>query len=95
MSTEFVKSGFKYVIPELLKEHEFHGISKDSNLTINPNFDNDVIRMLLSIVNKRDEVALNNQIEFNKKQQLPAKLQQTFRPSPILVFISSILLNKS
>ncbi len=80
-----MKSGFKYVIPELLKEFEFHGICKDSQLSSNPNFDNDVVRLLMSVVNKREENALNTQIELNKKQQAPQKSQQTFRPNQLIL----------
>ena len=80
-----MRSGFKYVIPDLIKEYEFHGTTKDNYQNSNPNFENDVLRALLSIVNKREEVAVNNQIEFNKKQQAPPKSQQTFKPSLLLV----------
>ena len=96
MSTEFVKSGFKYVIPELLKEFEFHGICKDSHLSTNANFDNDVVRLLMSVVNKREENAINAQIEHNKKQQAPQKSQQTFRPNQLILvslYIAIILLS--
>ena len=85
MSPEFVKSGFKYVIPELLKDYEFHSIAKDHQLTNNPNFDNDVVRISLAIVNKREDAAAQNQLEAGKKQQAPPKTIQTFRPSLILV----------
>ena len=80
-----MKSGFKYVIPELLKEYEFHGISKDSHLSNNPAFDTDVIRILLSVVNKKEDNIVNSQIELNKKQQATQKSQQTFRPSTLIL----------
>ena len=85
LSTDFVKSGFKYVIPELLRENEFNSISKDSHLINNPNFETDVIRVLMSVVNKKEEAVVNNQIEFNKKQQAAQKSQQTFRPSTLIL----------
>ena len=100
LNPDFVKSGFKYGIPDLLKEYEFHTILNDSrddkqtNL-INiqkernkkdSNLDNDIVRLLLSIVNKREEAAINSQIELNKKQQGPPKAAQTFKPS--LIFVS-------
>jgi hypothetical protein len=100
LNPEFVKSGFKYVIPELLKEYEFHTISNDSRDDNKPghliniqkernkkdsNLDNDIVRILLSIVNKREEAAINTQIELNKKQQGPPKAAQTFKPSLIFV----------
>ncbi len=94
-----MRSGFKYVIPDLIKEYEFHGTTKDNYQNSNPNFENDVLRALLSIVNKREEVAVNNQVEFNKKQQAPPKSQQTFKPSLLLVNLNlsnafeNILLN--
>lgn len=102
LNPEFVKSGFKYGIPDLLKEYEFHTIANDSrdDQTNKPssliniqkernkkdsNLDNDIVRLLLSIVNKREEAAVNSQTELNKKQQGPPKPAQTFKPSLIFV----------
>lgn len=88
MNFDFVKSGFKYQIPDLLKEFEYQGLGKEHPLTTNPNFDNDIIRVLLQIVNKRDEASINSQIEAGKKQQGPPKPNQSFRPS--LIFVSEL-----
>ena len=85
LSAEFVKAGFKYLMPELLRENEYQGLVKDTNVIHNQNFDNDVVRLLLQIVNKKEESAINSQIEANKKQQGPPKIAQTFRPSLILI----------
>lgn len=68
-----------------MKEFEFHGICKDSHLSTNPNFDNDVVRLFMSVVNKREETMINAQIELNKKQQAPQKSQQTFRPNQLIL----------
>ncbi len=73
------------MIPELLREHEFQGIAKDQPLLNNSNFDNDVVKLLLQIVNKKEESSINSQIEANKKQLAPPKAAQTFRPSLILI----------
>ena len=101
LNPDFVKLGFKYVIPELLKEYEFHTISNDSrddnkpNNLINiqkernkkdSNLDTDIVGLLLSIVNKREETAVNTQIELNKKQQGPPKAAQSFKPSLLFVY---------
>ena len=72
-------------MPELLREHEFQGVVKDQSLINNPNLDTDVVRLLLQIVNKKEESSINSQIEANKKQQGPPKAAQTFRPSLILI----------
>lgn len=80
-----MKNGFKYQLPELLRDHEYQGLLKDQPLTTNPNFDSDVVRLLLQIVNKREDIAINSQIEASKKQQGPPKLAQAFKPSLILV----------
>lgn len=85
LSAEFVKSGFKYLMPELLREYEFQGVVKDQSLINNPNLDTDAIRLLLQIVNKKEEASINSQVEANKKQQGPPKASQTFRPSLILI----------
>ncbi len=87
LSSEFVKSGFKYVIPDLLREHEYQGLNKDHSHNNNASFDNDVVKLLLQIVNKKEESSLNSQIEANKKQLGPPKSAQTFRPSLTLVKI--------
>jgi len=85
LSAEFVKSGFKYLMPELLREYEFQGVVKDQSLINNPNLDTDAIRLLLQIVNKKEEASINSQVEATKKQQGPPKAAQTFRPSLILI----------
>lgn len=101
LNPDFVKSGFKYVIPELLKEYEYHTISNDTredqkqtnliNIQKERNkkdstLDNDIVRLLLSIVNKREEAVINSQIELNKKQQGPPKIAANFKPNLILVY---------
>ncbi|CAF0769772.1 unnamed protein product, partial [Brachionus calyciflorus] len=85
LSAEFVRSGFKNQIPDLLCEYEYQSIGKDQTISNNSNFDNDVVRALLQIVNKKEESAVNAQIETSKKQSVPAKISQTFRPSLILM----------
>lgn len=72
-------------MPELLREYEFQGVVKDQSLINNPNLDADVVRLLLQIVNKKEEASINTQAEANKKQQGPPKAAQTFRPSLILI----------
>jgi hypothetical protein len=87
LSSEFVKSGFKYVIPELLREFEYHGIYKDQPnqiFTNNPDFDNDVVKSLINIVNRREEMETNTQIEVNARRP---RVSQNFRPSLILVIL--------
>ena len=82
LSAEFVKNGFKYQIPDLLREFEFHGISKEQVLANNNStFDYDVVRVLLQIVNKREESSAQGQIDAGKNKQIPPKTTQTFRPS--------------
>ncbi|RNA31995.1 mediator of RNA polymerase II transcription subunit 12 [Brachionus plicatilis] len=85
LTSEFVRSGFRNQIPELLSEYEYQSIGKDQPISTNSNFDNDVIRVLLQIVNKKEESNVNSQIEASKKQSLPAKTSQSFRPSLILM----------
>lgn len=92
LSSEFVKSGFKYVIPELLREYEYHCIFKDQPtqlFTNNPEFDNDVVRSLVNIVNRREEIETNTQIDANTRRP---RVSQNFRPSLILVSINLITL---
>ena len=90
LSSDFVKMGFKYVFPELLKDYEFHSINKDPNLSKNPNLDGDVVRTLLAIINKREENVVKN--ELHKKQQVPQK-SQSFRPNLILVIIKNLFVS--
>lgn len=85
LSTDFVRLGFKYQIPDLLRDYEYMSVSREQPISTSTNFDNDVVRVLLQIVNKREEASVNNQIEASKKQAVPAKVTQTFRPSLILM----------
>lgn len=81
-----VKSGFKYFIPELLKEHEFLGFKDQrDSAQITASLDPEVLRHLTSIVTKREETNANSQIEANKKAPALPKQQHTYRPSLILV----------
>ena len=87
LTSEFLRAGFRNQIPELLSEYEYQSIGKDqpNSVSTNSNFDNDVIKVLLQIVNKKEEANINNQIEASKKQAMPAKTSQAFRPSLILM----------
>jgi hypothetical protein len=90
LSADFVKGGFKYYIPEIVKEAEFGGIVRtDQPLNINPNFDSDALRLLISIANKKEEASMSGTQmsgDAGKKQQAPPKLiMPTFRPSLILI----------
>jgi hypothetical protein len=87
LSGEFVKNGFKYQIPDLLREFEFQGIPKDQLSSTSTSFDNDVVRVLLQIVNKREETSAQGQIDLGKNKQIVPKTTQTFRPS--LSFITN------
>ncbi len=70
----------------MLRDNEFHSALREQSFSNNPNLENDVMRTLVQIINKREEANINNQSEANKKQQVPIKTpQQTFRPSLILI----------
>lgn len=85
LSYDYVKGGFKYVLPELLKESEFSSFYKDHSST--GSFDADVLKCLTAIVHKREETNINNQIEASKKIQATQRLNQTYKPNPIYVLI--------
>lgn len=60
MSADFVKSGFKYAIPELLRDYEFQGIGKEQALTQNSTYDNEIMRALLQMVGRREDSLLSS-----------------------------------
>lgn len=91
LNAEFVKMGFKYPIPDVLKECEFQGIGgRDNQVVNNPAFETDVVRMLLQIVNKKDETMALSQMETSKNKQISSKTAQSFRASLIYVILSQI-----
>lgn len=58
LNPEFVKNGFKYVIPDLLREYEFQGLGKEQPLTQSQTFDSDIMRALLHMVARREDSSL-------------------------------------
>jgi hypothetical protein len=79
LSGEFVKNGFKYAMPELLKESEYQG-AKEAFLA-SASLEADIYKNLMAIVMKREEANTFN--DAVKKQNL--KQTNPFKSSPILV----------
>lgn len=75
MSSDFVKSGFKYAIPELLREYEYQGLGKEQPLTQSSTFETDTERALLQIVARREDFGHNlSEVSSNSTQSIKGGL---------------------